>query len=55
MPDPAEKTCTCFRGHPDHDGDCGCTTTIMDCAVHGMSDIGLIERAVTERWYAPEG
>jgi hypothetical protein len=42
--------CTCVLGHPDHGEDCACTTTIMDCAVHGGSEAGRAERAIAERW-----
>jgi hypothetical protein len=45
--------CTCFLGNPDHDDGCRCTTTIMDCAVHGgSSPVALAERAAVEGYYA---
>ena len=48
----ADKTCTCVLGHRDHSEGCACTTTVMDCVVHGDSQIGLDERAVVEAYYA---
>ena len=48
----ADNICTCVLGHRDHSEDCACTTPVMDCAVHGDSQIGLDERAVVEAYYA---